>query len=144
MRKIALMAGAAVIGCAIGVQFAATSVAVEAGAPGVGFAATPGAVGGQDVFGPYDIVKDEDTGESGRLCSTRTRSVVRTLTANQSPSPSKIRSRPSSTSLERVISIVGIGKKRRSRTITNRPKQAKAQYRYTSSRRRESGGNVPK
>src|SRR6266478_3132393 len=57
MRKIALMASAAVIGCAIGVQFAATSVAVEAGAPGVGFAATPGAVGGQDVFGPYDIVK---------------------------------------------------------------------------------------
>ncbi|MEQ1946844.1 MAG: hypothetical protein ABL995_06635, partial [Bryobacteraceae bacterium] len=31
---------------------------VEAqGKPGTGFAATPGAVGGQDMFGPYDIVK---------------------------------------------------------------------------------------
>src|SRR6188474_3437711 len=55
MRKFALMAGVAAIGVIVGLQFSATSVAVEAASGG--FAATPGAIGGQDIFGPYDIVK---------------------------------------------------------------------------------------
>src|SRR5258705_9248715 len=58
MRKQALALGAAIIGCVAGFEIAHTTSAVEATArPGAGFSANPGAVGGQDVFGPYDIVK---------------------------------------------------------------------------------------
>ena len=59
MRKQALALGAAVIGCVAGFEIAHSTSAVEATArPGTGFSATPGAVGGQDMFGPYNVVKD--------------------------------------------------------------------------------------
>ena len=57
MRKQALALGAAVIGCVAGYEIAHTTSAVEAPRPGAGFSAIPGAVGGQDMFGPYNVVK---------------------------------------------------------------------------------------
>ena len=57
MRRSALALLAASAGCMIGLISAATTNAVEATNPGVGFASVPGAVGGQDIFGPYDVVK---------------------------------------------------------------------------------------
>jgi DNA-binding beta-propeller fold protein YncE len=58
MRKAALACLAASAGCMIGIISAATTTsAVEATNPGAGFASVPGAVGGQDIFGPYDVVK---------------------------------------------------------------------------------------
>jgi hypothetical protein len=57
MRKQALAFGAAVIGCVAGFEIAHTTSAVEAPRPGAGFSAIPGAVGGQDMFGPYNVVK---------------------------------------------------------------------------------------
>src|SRR5712672_1423619 len=57
MRKQALALGAVVIGCVAGFEIAHTTSAVEAARPGAGFAAIPGAVGGQDMFGPYNVVK---------------------------------------------------------------------------------------
>ncbi len=57
MRKAALAILAASAGCMIGLISAATTSAVEATNPGAGFASVPGAVGGQDIFGPYDVVK---------------------------------------------------------------------------------------
>jgi len=41
----------------IGFLSADRTSAVEAAQPGAGFASVPGAVGGQDIFGPYDVVK---------------------------------------------------------------------------------------
>src|SRR5258708_2631718 len=62
MRTYALLAGVAVLGVIAGVQLSNTSTAGEAvmgipPGPITGFAATPGAIGGQDMYGPYDIVK---------------------------------------------------------------------------------------
>jgi NHL repeat len=58
MRKQALAFGAASIGCVAGFELANTTSAIEAQPrPGVGFSAIPGAVGGQDMFGPYNVVK---------------------------------------------------------------------------------------
>src|SRR5579871_5893845 len=58
MRKSHLALAAAVLGCAAGVELSRQTVAIEAvPRPGVGFAAIPGVVGGQDIFGPYDIVR---------------------------------------------------------------------------------------
>ena len=57
MRKKALAFGAAIIGCVAGFEIAHTTSAVEAPRPGAGFSANPGAVGGQDMFGPYNVVK---------------------------------------------------------------------------------------
>jgi DNA-binding beta-propeller fold protein YncE len=63
MRKYVLMLGASAIGVVAGVQLSNTSTAGEAvmgvpPGPITGFAATPAAIGGQDIFGPYDVVKD--------------------------------------------------------------------------------------
>src|ERR1700742_1458257 len=63
MRKMALLAGAVGFGALAGGQWSNTSTAADAvmgipPAPVAGFAATPGVIGGQDMFGPYDIVKD--------------------------------------------------------------------------------------
>lgn len=55
--KFAWALAAASIGVLIGTQFTSRTEAVEAGAPGAGFASTPGAIGGQDIFGAYDVVK---------------------------------------------------------------------------------------
>ena len=58
MRKAAFALGAAVIGCVAGFEIANTTSAIEARPrPGVGFSAIPGVVGGQDMFGPFDVVK---------------------------------------------------------------------------------------
>jgi hypothetical protein len=58
MRKIALACAAATVGGILGFQFAGKTAAIEAvPRAGAGFAAIPGIVGGQDMFGPYDIVK---------------------------------------------------------------------------------------
>ena len=56
MRKFAWALAAASIGVLIGVQLNSRTEAAQ-GVPGAGFASMPGAVGGQDIFGPYDVVK---------------------------------------------------------------------------------------
>ena len=57
MRKVAFGLLAASAGALIGFQFASETAAVEAGTPGAGFAAIPGQVGGQDMFGAYEVAK---------------------------------------------------------------------------------------
>jgi sugar lactone lactonase YvrE len=57
MRKVAFGVIAAAAGCLVGFQFAHPSAAVEAATPGAGFAAIPGQVGGEDMFGGYEVVK---------------------------------------------------------------------------------------
>ena len=62
MRKIALRISVFVIvigmGCAMGFFLASRMLTVQGQEkPGQGFAAIPGAVGGQDMFGAYDVVK---------------------------------------------------------------------------------------
>ncbi len=47
------------MGCVLGFVFASRMLTVQGQEkPGMGFAAIPGAVGGQDTFGGYEIVKD--------------------------------------------------------------------------------------
>ncbi|HWF38532.1 MAG TPA: hypothetical protein VG322_08440, partial [Candidatus Acidoferrales bacterium] len=59
MRKALLTLLAVAFGCGIGFLFGNKVATVEGkSAPGAGFAAIPGAVGGQDPFGGYDVVKD--------------------------------------------------------------------------------------
>ncbi len=59
MRKALLTLLAVTFGCGIGFLFGNRIATVEGkAAPGTGFAAIPGAVGGQDPFGGYDVVKD--------------------------------------------------------------------------------------
>jgi len=57
MRKSALLIAAAAAGCMVGIVSADRTTAVEAGQPGAGFVAVTGTTGGQDIFGPYDVVK---------------------------------------------------------------------------------------
>ena len=57
MRKIAFGVLAAATGCLVGFQFAGKSAALEAGTPGAGAVAIPGQVGGEDMFGAYEVVK---------------------------------------------------------------------------------------
>ena len=58
MRKSHLALAAALLGCVGGVELSRQTAAIEATPrPGAGFAAIPGVVGGQDMFGPYNIVK---------------------------------------------------------------------------------------
>src|SRR5215467_4487050 len=58
MRKAVLTLLAVAFGCAIGFLFGRRVTTVQGKAvPGAGFAAIPGEKGGQDVFGPYDLVK---------------------------------------------------------------------------------------
>ena len=58
MRKSHLALAAALLGCVAGAELSRQTAAIEATPrPGAGFAAIPGVVGGQDMFGPYDIVK---------------------------------------------------------------------------------------
>ena len=58
MRKSHLALAAALLGCVAGFEAAHQSSAIEARPlAGAGFAAIPGAVGGQDMFGPYNVVK---------------------------------------------------------------------------------------
>ena len=59
MRKAVLTLIAVGFGCVIGFLFASKVTTVQGKSlPGAGFAAIPGAVGGQDPFGAYDVVKD--------------------------------------------------------------------------------------
>jgi len=59
MRKALLTFVAVAVGCGIGFLFGTHVTAVQGkSVPGTGFAAIPGAVGGQDPFGAYDVVKD--------------------------------------------------------------------------------------
>ena len=59
MRKALLTFLAVAFGCGIGFLFGNRIATVEGkAAPGTGFAAIPGAVGGQDPFGAYDVVKE--------------------------------------------------------------------------------------
>jgi NHL repeat len=58
MHKFAFGLCAAIAGCLAGFEFAHQSAAVEAGSPGAGFAAIPDQVGGEDMFGAYNVVKD--------------------------------------------------------------------------------------
>ena len=60
MRKFAVALAALVVGVAIGALVGAprTPAAAPPPAPGTGFSATPGVKGGQDLFGPYEVVPD--------------------------------------------------------------------------------------
>ena len=57
MRKLAWALAAASVGGLIVSHLDNRTEAAQAGAPGAGFASIQGAVGGQDIFGPYDVVK---------------------------------------------------------------------------------------
>ena len=56
MRSAALAVAAGLTGGLIGIMSATTTSAVEA-PKGVTYASVPGQVGGQDIFGPYEVVK---------------------------------------------------------------------------------------
>jgi DNA-binding beta-propeller fold protein YncE len=56
MRSAVLAASAGLAGGLIGLMSASTTSAVEA-PKGVTYASIPGQVGGQDIFGPYEVVK---------------------------------------------------------------------------------------
>ena len=56
MRRVALAVAAGLAGGLVGLMSATTTSAVEA-VKGVPFASVPGQVGGQDIFGPYEVVK---------------------------------------------------------------------------------------
>ena len=59
MKKIGLMFLMLVIGVIVGVRISGRLSSVEGQAkPGTGFAAVPGALGGQDLTGAYDVVKN--------------------------------------------------------------------------------------
>ena len=59
MRKLVLTLVAVGFGCGIGFLFGNRIATVEGkAAPGTGFAAVPGQVGGQDPFGGYEVDKD--------------------------------------------------------------------------------------
>src|SRR5258708_28145678 len=59
MKKIGLMFLMLAIGVAVGIRISGRLSPVEGQAkPGTGFAAVPGAVGGQDLSGAYDVVKN--------------------------------------------------------------------------------------
>lgn len=59
MRKAVLTLIAVGFGCVIGFLFGSKVTTVQGkSVPGAGFAAVPGAIGGQDPFGAYDVVKD--------------------------------------------------------------------------------------
>ena len=59
MRKTGVMLLMLVFGVAIGVAISGKMATVQGQAqPGTGFAAVPGAVGSEDVTGPYELVKD--------------------------------------------------------------------------------------
>ena len=59
MRKALLTLVAVGCGCVIGFLFGTRVTSVQGKpVPGTGFAAVPGQVGGQDVFGGYEVVKD--------------------------------------------------------------------------------------
>ena len=58
MRNTALVVTGIAIGCVVGTVFSLKTSPVLADAkPGLGFAAVPGQVGGQDLFGPYDVAE---------------------------------------------------------------------------------------
>ena len=57
MRKTHLMIMAVLLAGIAGFELAERSMAVEAGQPGAGFAVFPGTVGGQDMFGAYNVAK---------------------------------------------------------------------------------------
>ena len=56
MRRNVIAVAAVSAGCLLGVH-ASTTSAVEMALPSASFAAVGGQVGGQDMFGPYDVVK---------------------------------------------------------------------------------------
>jgi sugar lactone lactonase YvrE len=59
VKKIGLMILMLLIGVAIGVRISGGLPAVKGEAkPGAGFAAVPGSVGGEDLSGPYEVVKN--------------------------------------------------------------------------------------
>jgi hypothetical protein len=59
MRRFVFAVLAIGVGCMLALLLVNRPKIVEGqGGPGTGFAAVPGAVGGQDIFGPYDIAKD--------------------------------------------------------------------------------------
>ncbi len=58
MRRVALVMLAVGVGCGLGFFAASKTLTVHGQAkPGQGFVAIPGQVGGQDIFGAYDVVK---------------------------------------------------------------------------------------
>jgi hypothetical protein len=57
MRRTIVAIAAVSAGCVLGLQLASTTSAVEMALPGGSVAAVSGQVGGQDIFGPYDVVK---------------------------------------------------------------------------------------
>ena len=58
MRKAVLVVVGVAFGCTMGFLLASRSAIVQGQEkPGMGFAAVPGVVGGQDPFGPYDVAK---------------------------------------------------------------------------------------
>ena len=59
MKKVGLMFLMLVVGVTIGVRISGRLAPVEGQAkPGTGFAAVPGALGAEDLTGPYDVVKN--------------------------------------------------------------------------------------
>ncbi len=58
MRRVGFTMLAIGVGCVLGFFIASRTLSVRGAAkPGEGFVAVPGQVGGQDVFGAYDVVK---------------------------------------------------------------------------------------
>ena len=58
MRRVAFTMLAIGAGCVLGFFIASRTLSVRGAAkPGTGFVAVPGQVGGQDVFGAYEVVK---------------------------------------------------------------------------------------
>jgi hypothetical protein len=59
MKKFGLMILMLAVGVTIGVRISGRLTPVEGQAtPGTGFAAVPGIVGGEDLTGAYDVVKN--------------------------------------------------------------------------------------
>ena len=73
MRKMLLTLVAVGFGCLIGFLFGSKVTSVQGkSVPGSGFAAVPGQVGGQDVFGGYEVDKDWPKNISTTAVSART------------------------------------------------------------------------
>ena len=58
MIAVLALAAGLVVGIPVGGRMMSTSAATDPGPTSTAFAAVPGEIGGQDLFGPYDVVAD--------------------------------------------------------------------------------------
>ena len=58
MKKIGVMLLLVALGIGIGLVISKTRAGAGQGRPGTGFAAVPGTLGGEDMSGPYEVVKN--------------------------------------------------------------------------------------